>query len=168
MSSSGFFDAVSTILAGVAQRHGLDQKLLEFRLRRQWPEIVGPQIAAHTQPDQIRFKKLYLLVKNSVWLYQLTFLKPDLLEKVNAAAGAPVVTDVVLRLGEIPSAARALSDAIDSEGLSLPPTQQSIDEAAAHAGAVQDADLRAHLTAIMAQALAQRETRSRPSRSSTP
>ena len=68
-----------------------------------WVSIVGEPIASNTWPDQIRYKKLYLLVHNSVWLHQLTFLKPTLIHKLNTVAGGELVTDIVLRVGEIPS-----------------------------------------------------------------
>ena len=58
-------------------------------------------MASHTWPAQIRFKKLYLIVRNSVWLQQLTFLKPALLAKLQAESGADFVTDLACRVGEI-------------------------------------------------------------------
>lgn len=141
----------------MARRLGLDAKLAEFRLRRRWAEIVGPQIAAHTRPDRIRFKKLHLLVRNSVWLHQLTFLKPDLLARINAAAGGEAITDIVLRVGDVHpekehgGASLANSDRPTS---SLEPRTALQEEAAAHAVAVKDPELRAQLAAVMAQALA--------------
>ena len=95
------FASVGEVLATLARRYGLQSKLFESNLTERWPEVAGETIAAHTRPDGIRFKRLYLLVENSVWLQQLTFFKPSLLEKVNAAAGKPLVTDIVLRVGVI-------------------------------------------------------------------
>src|SRR5688572_23499298 len=106
MRPSSFFAPVASILKAVAHRHGIETPLFEHRLRRRWSEIVGDQLAAHTRPDLIRFKKLYLIVENSVWLQQLTFLKPTLIEKINAAAGGPVVSDIVLRVGDLARAPR--------------------------------------------------------------
>ena len=157
------FDSLSTILTAVAPRLGLAATLCEHRLRERWPEIVGEQIAAHTRPDQIRFKKLYLLVEHSVWLQQLTFLKPDLLGKIQNAAGPDAVTDLVLRIGEIgpPAERRSLGE---EENLSNPtPSPEIVELAAAHAAHVTDPSLRAQLTAVMATTLAlpPRPTRSR-------
>ncbi|MCH7566792.1 MAG: DUF721 domain-containing protein [Nitrospirae bacterium] len=112
MATGPSFDSVASILRSVLRRHGLGTKLLEYRLQQRWPEIAGEQIATHTRPDQIRFKKLYLIVDNSVWLQQLTFLKPALLEKIHAAAGSlegQGVTDIVFRVGEV-SSARTLGE----------------------------------------------------------
>lgn len=131
--------------------------MTEQRLRREWPAIVGKQVAAHTRPDTIRFKKLYVVAENSIWLQQLTFLKPDLLEKINAAAGSPIVTDIVLRVGEVIREGSRLeargSASKTQDGAGFEPKPESMAQAAAHAEAVSDPDLRAQLTAIMARAL---------------
>ena len=163
MRGQGRLDSFSSILAGVAHRLGLESRLFEARLRRQWPDIVGEPIAAHTRPDQIRFKKLYVLVHNSVWLQQLTFLKPVLLEKVNAMAGQPLVTDIVLRIGEFTTDPSPTAEATTApDPLTIQPSPQLLQEVTLHAQDIQDQALREHLVTLMAQALSQPE---RPPRS---
>jgi hypothetical protein len=103
MRAQGSLDSFGTILSGLAKRLGLQSHLFELRLQQQWREIVGEPIGSHTWPAQIRYKKLYLTVRNSVWLQQLTFLKPTLLAKLNERAGTDLVTDIAFRVGEIPS-----------------------------------------------------------------
>ena len=120
-------DSVPSILSPASSKDwlvalGLESKLLESRLRRDWVSIVGEPIASNTWPDQIRYKKLYLLVHNSVWLHQLTFLKPTLIQKLNGAAGGELITEIVLRVGEIPSRTTASADdACHSMATSLSP-----------------------------------------------
>ncbi|MBX3236722.1 MAG: DUF721 domain-containing protein [Nitrospiraceae bacterium] len=155
-------DDFGTILAGLAHRLGLESKLFEARLRRSWPELAGEAIAAHTRPDQIRFKKLYIYVQNSVWLQQLTFLKPVLLQKVNTLAGQPLVTDIVLRIGEgfteqAASATPALAEASDPT-----PSPELLAEAARHTASIQDPALRAQLTRVIAHALSRPDPPSEP------
>jgi len=95
MPGRAFFDSVGSVLKSLVHRYGMESKLLEYHLRRRWPEIAGEQIAAHTSPDGIRFRKLYLIVENSVWLHQLTFLKPTLLESIGTLVdGYPPETAV--------------------------------------------------------------------------
>lgn len=153
MRGQSRLDSFGTILAGLAHRLGLESKLFEARLRRQWPDIVGEAIATHTRPDQVRFKKLYIFVHNSVWLQQLTFLKPVLLQKVNQLAGQPLVTEIVLRIGEF-SAHPPLSPPPSApEPTRCEPTAQLLQEAALHTQGIQDQSLRDHLAAVMAQTL---------------
>lgn len=145
-------DSLSSILEGVARRLGIEAKLLERRLQRDWVSIVGEPIASNTWPDQIRYKKLYLLVHNSVWLHQLTFLKPTLIQKLNTVTGMDIVTDMVLRVGEIPSRviAPATIPAIDGDVAASKALQ---DETLSHVSAIQDPDLRQQFTLVISRNL---------------
>ena len=150
MRRLGSIDSVSIVLAGLARRLGLESKLLESRLRRHWVSIVGEPIASNTWPDQIRYKKLYLLVHNSVWLHQLTFLKPTLLHKLNTVAGGELITDIVLRVGEIPSraAVSTATPAIDSDSTV---SEVTLAEASSPVSAIQDPDLRLRFTEVISR-----------------
>lgn len=148
MGTRNPLDPVGTILSGLAKRLGLESRLLELRLQHQWREMLGEPIASHTWPDQIRFKKLYLVVRNSVWLQQLTFLKPTLLAKINAEAGTELVTEIALRVGEIPShtAASAATPAADRKP---PLAEVARAEASLHTAAIQDPGLRERFTEVI-------------------
>ncbi len=153
MRMHGSLDSVASILEGLARRLGLEPHLLETRLRRQWVDIVGEQIAAHTRPQHIRFKKLVIHVRHSVWLQQLTFLKHDLLHKINAAAGEPLVSEIILRIGEVTNSSVHASRAADEVQDQMEPSTPAKEEAALYAQAVQDLALRERLAAVMAGAL---------------
>jgi len=169
MSPRGFFTPFGSVLASLAQRYGLGTKLLEYKLHQHWGMIAGDAVAAHTRPDTIRFKKLYLFVENSVWLQHLTFLKPALIERINASAGHLVVSDIVLRVGEVHQSARQKEKGKnEEERLSVSPPAEAVAEAAAYAEPVTDPDLRTRLAQVIAQALStpqrppERERETRP------
>ncbi len=146
MRTHGSLDPFGTILSGLAKRLGLQSHLFELRLQQQWTELVGEPIASHTWPQHIRFKKLYLLVRNSIWLQQLTYLKPTLIAKLNERAGAELVTDIAFRVGEIPAAgspASFVDQTPDRPSLSLP------EDAVQHLSAVHDPELRQRLTEVI-------------------
>jgi len=171
MAAQSFFDSIASVLSGIARRHGMEPKLLEHKLLKNWPEIAGEQIAAHTRPDQIKFKKLHLIAESSVWLQHLTFLKPELIEKINAAAGRSLITDVVLRVGQVPRADREVRGSgfevepeipdHELQTSNLEPSASLREEAAAHAASVTDPELRAKLTDMIAQALSRQRTPSK-------
>ena len=150
MREFGSIDSVSSVLEGLARRLGLESKLLESRLRRDWVSIVGEPIALNTWPDQVRYKKLYLLVHNSVWLHQLTFLKPTLLHKLNSVAGGELVTEIVLRVGEIPShgVVSATTPAMDGD---FTVSEVALAEALSHVSAIQDPGLRLRFTEVISR-----------------
>jgi Dna[CI] antecedent, DciA len=149
MRPSGALDSFSTILSGLAKRLGLQSHLFELRLQQQWHDIIGEPVGSHTWPAQIRFKKLYLIVRNSVWLQQLIFLKPTLLAKLNEKTGSEMITDIAFRVGEIPER-RVVTPGPSPESVRV--SDAALIEARAHAAAVQDPELRTQLASVMAEA----------------
>ena len=152
MRGVGSIDSLSSILEGVARRLGLESTLLENRLRRDWVSIVGEPIASNTWPDQIRYKKLYLLVHNSVWLHQLTFLKPTLIQKLNGAAGGELITEIVLRVGEIPLRTSASPTTLPLHD-NVIVSEIALAEVSSHVSAIQDPDLRLLFTSVISRNL---------------
>ena len=148
MRPSGSLDSFGNILSGLSKRLGLQSHLFELRLQQQWRDVIGEPVASHTWPAHLRFKKLYLIVRNSVWLQQLVFLKPTLLTKLNEQAGSEVITDLAFRVGEIPEMCAAAGPLAEH----IHVTEAAQIEADAHAAAVQDPELRQRLASVMAAA----------------
>lgn len=155
MRRVGSIDSLSSVLEGLARRLGLESKMLESRLRRDWAAIVGEPIASNTWPDQIRYKKLYLVVHNSVWLHQLTFLKPTLIHKINSVDGGEFVTDIMFRVGELPETGHRPAMTETLRATASPMSDALLAEISVHVTAIQDPLLRDQLTQLMAQALTQ-------------
>lgn len=152
MRGPSSIDSLSSILEGLARRLGLESKLLENRLRRNWTSIVEEPIAANTWPDQVRYKKLYILVHNSVWLHQLTFLKPTLIQKLNDVLGGQLIGDIVLRVGEVPSRVNVPVKPPSSDD-DFTASEVVMAETASHVSAIQDPDLRLLFTSVISRNL---------------
>lgn len=148
------FSKVGEVLRRLAPRLGLETRLLERLVRQRWEGIVGDQVARHTQPGSIRFKKLTVHARNSIWVQQLTFLKPTLLEKINEAAGGPVIADLVLRVGELEDGRpdQRGPGTGGQERAAAPPSQAELEDAARRVQAVRDEDLRGRLLRLIAAA----------------
>ncbi len=154
MPATRSFDSLADILDRVAPRLGLQGKLWELRLQQRWPSILGDLIAAHTYPERIRFKKLTVLVENSVWSQQLTFLKRELLDKIARATEPGLVEDLVFRVGVIPPRGNEAEQTTQLHAPAARPSAEQLADAEAHTGAIVDPELRARLTAVIATALA--------------
>lgn len=150
MRGPGALDSFGNILSGLAKRLGLESRLLELRLQHHWHDLVGEPTASHTWPAQIRFKKLYLVVRNSVWLQQLTFLKPALLTKLQAEIGAGSITDLAFRVGEIPDAAETTPTPFSLGAEPHQPEEPSA-EVVSHTEVIQDPALREQFRAVISQ-----------------
>lgn len=82
------------ILAPWIRQSGLQPRLLERRLRIEWPAIAGALIATHSQPLRLRHRRLTVAVESPAWLHQLRYLEPTLLEQLRRAIGPDAVTEL--------------------------------------------------------------------------
>ncbi len=94
--------AAGEILSQAIERWGIGDEVRAHRVFEVWEEAVGPQVAAHARPVEIRRRVLRVHVDQSGWFQQLVYLKPLLLEKLNERLGGAVLSDVELRLGALP------------------------------------------------------------------
>jgi hypothetical protein len=79
----------------------IDLPIRTYAIWGAWKEIVGEAIAGQTRPRAVRNGILFIDVSHSTWIQQLQFLKPTLLEKINAFLGEPPIQDIRFKLGKI-------------------------------------------------------------------
>lgn len=76
-------------------------------LKNIWPRIVGEKIAAISFPYRINANTLHVAVRNSIWLTELPYLKPDMLAKITPLLQD--VTDIKFTLDRTPAVKKPLS-----------------------------------------------------------
>lgn len=97
-------DAKSTpslhqLVPGVIKRLGLEQRVSESQILSQWAQIVGPDIARHTQPVSLQRGILKISVEHPMYHHAYRPLKPQLLKKIHDRVGKTAVRDIVFRIG---------------------------------------------------------------------
>jgi hypothetical protein len=92
---------IRSILGNTLKALEIDVRLKSYSIWGAWKEIVGESVAFQTQPRSIRNRILFVDVSHPTWIQQLQFLKPTLLEKVNAFLGEPLIQDIRFKLGKI-------------------------------------------------------------------
>jgi len=77
--------------------YGLGDKLDEMSLVKSWEELVGKMIANHTK--DIYFSKgiLYVQLDSSTLRQELSYVKSDLVQRLNDKAGKIMVKDIHLK-----------------------------------------------------------------------
>ncbi|MBU5636011.1 DUF721 domain-containing protein [Geomonas sp. Red69] len=96
---------VTDLLTALLRGTPAELRLKEGRIWEVWDEAVGSKIALHAQPASFREGTLTLHVDSSPWLQQLTYLKKDLIAKVNEALDEELVKEIQLKGGKVRSAA---------------------------------------------------------------
>lgn len=64
-------------------------------------EKLGPPFTQHAEPVHLRAGVLSLVVDDSTWLTEMTFLQPELIGRINQLIGREVVKEIRLRLGKL-------------------------------------------------------------------
>ena len=155
--ASTSFTPLTTVIAQFSKSYGLEMKILESHLQQEWSHIVGSQLAAHTWPDAVKFKKLFLLAENSVWLQQLMFLKPALLEKLHGRVNGSLISDIVLRVGEIPVETVASRSYEHGPAILSAPSTEHFSFATALTSTIKSQNLQRLLIQVIAKSLSFRE-----------
>ena len=86
-------------------------KLLQSGIRQQdapllqvwefWERAVGEIIAENAQPAAFKGKILLVHVNSSPWLHQLSFLKKDILARINRELGQNLVDEIKFKIGPL-------------------------------------------------------------------
>ena len=84
--------AIGSLLAGVLQQAGIEQRVAQAAVVPEWPELVGAQIAAVTEPLSVSADgTLWVAVASHAWMTELSLLEPELLRSLNRAPDRPPV-----------------------------------------------------------------------------
>lgn len=92
---------VATLLKDILRKYGLEPQIRFFQLIDRWDQVVGSQVAGHTRPASLKFRKLTLHVDSSAWMNQLNYLKEELIGKINRELGENWVKEVYLKIGPV-------------------------------------------------------------------
>ena len=101
------FKNIKDILERIAKKTGLDEKLKEAKILEVWNKEVGEKISNHTLPEKLVKGKLFVKVDSNVWMNQLTFLKKDIITKLNKAIGENLIKDIYFRCSSLTFLSRA-------------------------------------------------------------
>ena len=102
------------------------------RLRRVWPEAAGVYVAQHASPVRLMRKSLRLAVADSAWAAELTYLIPEILERLKTLVPPGWVEEIKVVQGEVLPCGESPNNA--SDNLVLPKASSAMKQAAADLG----------------------------------
>ncbi|HEY2065132.1 MAG TPA: DUF721 domain-containing protein [Gemmatimonadaceae bacterium] len=80
--------AIADVLAGVLRDTGIAARVEQAGVIPEWPTLVGPQIAAVTEPLSIAADgTLFVAVTTNAWMNELSLMEPELLRALNVRTG---------------------------------------------------------------------------------
>lgn len=144
-------------IARIVKRYGCARDIREHRIATHWREIVGELVASRTWPDGLDSGVLWVEVKSSSWLHQLSFLKDEILTRANQVVGdPPLVREVRFHLGarrgggdDVLSTTRRIRRQPAELNQPPPPAAGArLEEIKREAAAVQDPELRELIVSV--------------------
>jgi predicted nucleic acid-binding Zn ribbon protein len=96
---------VSDLLTALLRGTPAEKRLQEGRIWLVWEDAVGSRIASHAVPSGFRDGTLTVSVDSAPWMQQLSYLKRELISKVNEELGYEQVKDLYFKAGKIAAAA---------------------------------------------------------------
>ncbi len=125
---------------GLLHKLGLTDQVRKLRISAAWAQAVGPEIAARTEPQSFRRGVLVVRSASAAWQNELTFLKAEIIAKVNEALGGKkAVTDLRVIAGQI---SRHRAPPPPPPWVTARPTAEDLEVAADAAQAIDDPELR--------------------------
>lgn len=145
--------ALGGSLGSVTKRAFARRGLTGADLARQWPAIVGAELAAQCRPRQLRFPKPGEAVEGRLtlrvapgWALEVQHLEPLMLERINGFFGYRAVNRLVLQQGPLP-ALRGGREMSNKRPETAPPRPLA-ENLAAKLSTVADPELRAALEGL--------------------
>lgn len=80
------------------KRKRWDKRLKGYQAINYWEEVVGEEIAQHSQPIKIQDQTLFLRVKSNVWANELNLRKGELIQKINLKTGEEIISDILFKV----------------------------------------------------------------------
>lgn len=93
--SNGKPQPLGDLLSRFLDRSGMGAKIEAAAVIPEWPDRVGPAIAAVTEPLRISDGTLFVAVRNSAWMMELNLMKAELMRHVNAGQRGGRIEQIV-------------------------------------------------------------------------
>jgi predicted nucleic acid-binding Zn ribbon protein len=88
---------LSDAIDGLVTETGWEFAVATGSVFGRWPQIVGPELAAHTRPDGLADGELVVSADSTAWATQLRLLAADLVRRLNEELGDGAVRRVHVR-----------------------------------------------------------------------
>jgi len=111
--------SITEVLSDGTGRPAMADKFRRYGLWNRWRELVGSEVAAHSQPARWQGGTLVVRVEHPAWIQELTYLKPQMIASIKERLPKTPIKDIRFEVGklELPSEEERADDAIETRGL---------------------------------------------------
>lgn len=96
--STDSFKNIGDLLQKLIEKNKWEKFLALENIKKDWPAVVGENIAGHTIPTFIKDKKLFIDVDSPIWSNQLNYLKTKVISTINSYYNKEVIKDIFFKI----------------------------------------------------------------------
>ena len=90
-------EKVGGVIMPYLREMGLETPLTEHRLIQAWDQVLGPAVSRYTKEIRIYNQVLFVTISSAALRNELMMRRTELVARLNAQAGAQVITQIVLK-----------------------------------------------------------------------
>ena len=90
-------EQVGGVIMQYLREMGLETPLNEHRLIQAWDKVLGQSVSRYTKEIRIYNQVLYVTISSAALRNELMMRRTELVSRLNAEAGAQVITQIVLK-----------------------------------------------------------------------
>jgi predicted nucleic acid-binding Zn ribbon protein len=102
MSEKSSLEPLGGLIGTVIRGAGLEAGLRNATTLLEWESRVGPRVAEVTRVQGVEGRTVFVDVRSSAWLHELTFMRRQILEQLNRGRSDVPFERIVFRLAESP------------------------------------------------------------------
>lgn len=145
-SRKGSLQRVSSMIASGTFGGQLGERLKELVIWQNWQQIVGKGIAERARPLRLSGGVLTVTVISPAWMQELSYMKGELVSKLNFAIGDERIKEIVFKAGSFPRSAVDKEERVIPLNPVTPEQKAEIDSIVSE---VEDEELREELRRLM-------------------
>ncbi len=82
------------VLPDIYRELDVDDSLVVLQLKQNWEEIAGSIISAHSTPEKIHGRKLFVSVDHPVYANEISLMKNSFIDRINRSFAAELINDI--------------------------------------------------------------------------
>ena len=90
-------EKVGGVIMQYLREMGLETPLNEHRLIQAWDQVLGPAVSRYTKEIRIYNQVIFVTISSAALRNELMMRRTELVARLNAQAGAQVITQIVLK-----------------------------------------------------------------------
>lgn len=94
-------ESIGSLLQGIVENISQVKKNDINTIAEEWKNIAGKEMFRHTKPVSLKQGNLLVIVDESAWFYQVSFMKNDLLTALKKKLEPNKIKNIYFRIGKI-------------------------------------------------------------------